>query len=117
MHDPKHADFAGDERRPFNTHITAKLEKQIYNWPDAFHYAVVLNYAGMRRKIEFEFGRVFNQDSEASVIDAPKGWKPVTGEKFGNLKETERSPFREVLRHLEMNAYEIERLKENHGRD
>jgi hypothetical protein len=121
IYDPKHADFTGDERRPFNTHITTKLEKRINAWSDAFHYAVVLNYAGVRRKLEFEFERVFDQDNEGAVIDAPKGWKPVTlsvsGEKFGNLKETERSPFREVLRHLEMNAYEIERLKENHGRD
>ncbi len=113
--DPLSDDFSGDRRKPFNAHITDKHFKRVATWPATVHDAIFINYSGMRRALEKEFPRVFSTDEADQSIKGLKGWKPVTisvsGDKFGSIKETEQSPFKEVLRSLEMNAIEIEKLK------
>lgn len=120
-HNSFRPDYCGDSRRDFNIHITDKHFKKVSKFPTAFHDAIFINYSGMRRAIEKEFPRVFSSEDVNQSISSLKGWKPVTvsvsGTKFGNIKETEQSPFKEVLRSLEMNAIELEQLKEDHGRN
>lgn len=118
---PLSEDFSGDVRRPFNSNIPDAHVDRVSRWPETFHDAVFLNYSGMRREIEREFPRVFSSDEPDQSPTSMKGWKPVTitvsGTKFGNIKETEKTPFREVLRSLEMNAVELEKMQEKYGRD
>lgn len=119
-HKPGHPDYAGDRRREFNSNIPDRHIEKISQWPQHWHEAVLINYEGIRRQIEQEFPYVFSEDNDQQVIQGPKGWDPVTiklsGDKFGSYRDTQRTPFRTVLKHMEMNAIEIERLNQRtHG--
>ena len=119
-HNPNSGQFTGDQRKPFNPNIPDKELKSIERWPEWIRGGVLLNYEGIRRHLEEQFPHVFSQENKNNIINGPKGWEPVTlslsGEKFGTYDQTLRTPFKTVLRHMEMNAIEIERIKsKDHG--
>lgn len=115
-HDP---DFCGDLRREFNPNISDEHLRKLSEMDSAWQLAVLLNYEGIRRHIEEDHPHVFNSDHQEEVIQGPKGWEAVTislsGEKFGDYHSTKAMPFKLVLKHMEMNAVQIERLKDTHN--
>lgn len=117
VYDPNKDDFRGDVRKPFNTWISPSHYIYISTWPKAVINAIVFNYEAVRRAIEQDYPRVFSNDNENQSIVGPAGWKPITisiaGRQFGTVKETNLAPFKEVLTSLELNAMELEKLKDN----
>lgn len=117
--DPASDQFCGDVRIPFKGHVTEQNRRKVDRWPSRLHLAVLLNYIAIRRTIEEQYPRVFSSSSPGDD-GGLKGWEPVTisvsGEKFGDLEKTERTPFRKVLKLLEMNAIELEKIKRRNGK-
>ncbi|UOR06748.1 hypothetical protein MUN82_06515 [Hymenobacter aerilatus] len=101
---PRHPQWQGDRREPFNEHRTEYYVKHLRTIPDAEKLAIYTWYRGCRQQLEREFPEVFEAaetTANAQASDWGRVLRKLSGGAFGPLEQTARQHARTVLAEMQ----------------
>lgn len=110
---PSAPDFENDYRIPFNEFQVAKRSFALKTIPPNIKLAVLLWYQGCRLEWEGVFERVFKgAQSDRENFGWQETIQKLSGETFGNHKQTENTPMYKLMLNMEITLKDEEARKE-----